>query len=136
MIDIQRSRRGRHEVQINIAPLIDMVFILLIFFIVTTSFVKQTGVEVKTPIAKTAEKIKKANILIAVTKTGSIHIENKQVDLYTLRSIVSRLLKEMPEASVIIIADEHSHTGLVVKVMDQCRLAGAENISIAARKEK
>ena len=136
MIQAQRFRKQRRDSEINIAPLIDMVFILLIFFLVTTSFVKETGVEVQRPIASTARHIKKGNILVAVTKDGAIYMENRQVDLHAVRALVKRALQDIPGASVIVIADEYSYTGIVTKVIDECRKAGAKNVNIAARTEE
>ena len=131
--------RQRHSQQqsgsaanINITPLIDMVFILLIFFIVTTSFVKETGVDVNRPSAEAAERKERGNILIAVRANGEIWMDERQVDVRAVRSNVERLHAENPEGSVVIVADEESRTGLVVEVMDQARLAGVNEVSIAA----
>jgi biopolymer transport protein ExbD len=131
--------RQRHSQQqsgsaasINITPLIDMVFILLIFFIVTTSFVKETGVDVNRPSAEAAERKERGNILIAVRANGEIWMDERQVDIRAVRANVERLHAENPEGSVVIVADEDSRTGLVVEVMDQARLAGVSEVSIAA----
>jgi biopolymer transport protein ExbD len=131
--------RQRHSQQqsgaaanINITPLIDMVFILLIFFIVTTSFVKETGVDVNRPSAEAAERKERGNILIAVRANGEIWMDERQVDVRAVRANVERLHAENPEGSVVIVADEESRTGLVVEVMDQARLAGVNEVSIAA----
>ena len=112
-----------------------MVFILLIFFIVTSSFVKETGVEVSRPSAKSAATQEQGNILIGITKSGEVWINKQQVDPRSVRGNVERLRAENPEASAVILADRDSRTGLVVQVLDQTRLAGVENVAVAATSE-
>jgi biopolymer transport protein ExbD len=116
-------------------PLIDMVFLLLIFFVATTSFVKETGIEVQRSTAATAEIREKSNILIGVTSRGEIYWEGKRIDIRSVRAHVERALAENPESGVIVVADRKSFTGSIVQVMDQCRLAGAMNVSLAARRQ-
>lgn len=134
-----RNRHSRRQsgaiAEVNMTPLIDMVFILLIFFIVTTSFVKETGVDVSRPSAKTAVKKEKANILIAIKPNGEVWIDKRQVDRRAVRANVERLHAENPEGSVIILADKEAKTGLLIEVMDQARLAGVASVSIAAEKD-
>jgi len=133
MLNISAARRANSKpLELNMAPLIDMVFILLIFFLVTTSFVKETGVDISRPTASTAISKTKTTILIGVTKENTIHIDQRQVDIRTVRANVERALAENPEGSVVIVADKDSLTGLVITVMDACKLAGAQNVSIAA----
>ncbi len=133
MLNISAARRANSKnLELNIAPLIDMVFILLIFFLVTTSFVKETGVDISRPTASTAVSKAKSTILIGVTQHNTIHIDRRQVDIRAVRANVERALAENPEGSVVIVADKQSLTGLVINVMDACKLAGAENVSIAA----
>jgi len=135
MISVRQSlRRNGKTAGINIAPLIDMVFILLIFFMVTTSFVKETGIDVQRPAASTAVPKEKGNILIGVDPKGRIFLEKKQIDIRSVRAHIERCLAENPEGSIVIVADKASHTGVIIRVMDQCKLAGAKNISIAASK--
>ncbi len=135
MVHIRKSIRGASKTSdINITPLIDMVFILLIFFMVTTSFVKETGVDVQRPAASTAVLKEKGNILIGVTSDGRVFLEKKQIDVRSVRAHIEQCLAVNPEGGVVIVADKTSHTGMVIKVMDQCRLAGAKNLSIAASK--
>jgi biopolymer transport protein ExbD len=128
-----RSRRSR-GVDINMAPLIDMIFILLIFFLVTTSFVKESGVEVRRPVAQTAETKEKANMIIGIDEQGHVHIEGKRIDVRSVRSRMEQYLMQTPKGSVVIAADERSRTDTLIQVLDACRLAGVQNISIAARK--
>jgi len=116
----------------NITPLIDMVFILLIFFAVNASFVKESGVEIERPSARTAEIQQKANIMIAVTANDEVWIDRQRVDPRSVRGHVERLHAENPEGAVVILADDESKTGLVIEVLDQTRLAGVENVAVAA----
>ena len=131
-----RNRHTRRKsgavADINMTPLIDMVFILLIFFIVSTSFVKETGVDVNRPSAKTAALKARANILIAIREDGEIWMDKRKIDRRAVRANVERMHAENPEGSVIILADKQAKTGLLIEVMDQARLAGVANVSIAA----
>ena len=123
------------RVEINISPLIDMVFLLLIFFVVTTAFIEETGVEVKKPTAASAKVLEKESIFLAVTQEGKIYYGGREIGLNGVRGLISRLLKEK-QRPVIIIADENARTGIVVDVIDECKLAGAKNVSIAAQRER
>ena len=135
MINVRRTvRGGSDKVDVNLSPLIDMVFLLLIFFVVTTSFVKETGIDVQRSTAATAEVQASGSILIAVSAGGEVWMEGKKVDVRSVRGLVERALAEDPEAGVVVVADKDSETGEVVKVMDQCRLAGADNVSLAAKR--
>ena len=134
MINIRQARRSHETAGINISPLIDLVFLLLIFFMVTTSFVKETGIDVQRPTASTAVLKEKGNILIGVSKDGQIYLDRKRIDIRSVRAHVERCLAENPEGQVVVVADKASRTGLTVRVMDQCRLAGAKNVSIATSK--
>lgn len=133
MLNITGARRGKREAaDLNITPLIDMVFILLIFFLVNTSFVKETGVEVARPTASTATTQKKANILIAVDENNRVFMDQQEIDVRAVRANVERELAENPESAVIVIADKSSDTGVAIDIMDGCRMAGAEHVSLAA----
>jgi biopolymer transport protein ExbD len=135
MINVRRTMRGSGErVDVNMSPLIDMVFLLLIFFVVTTSFVKESGIEVQRSTAATAEVKEKASVMIGVNDEGEVYMAGKRVDVRSVRGLVERSLAEDPEAGVVIVADRDSRNGLVVEVMDQCRLAGTANVSLAARR--
>ena len=134
MINVSAARRGNRSVtELNIAPLIDMVFILLIFFLVTTSFVKETGIDVNRPTAATAVNQAKATILVGIDATNRIYIDHREVDVRAVRANVERALAENPEGAVIVVADQASSTGTAIQVMDGCRMAGAHNVSLAAR---
>lgn len=133
MLNISAARRaGKKNLELNIAPLIDMVFILLIFFLVTTSFVKETGVDISRPGASTAVTKIGTTVLIGVTKSNTVHMDRHEIDIRAVRANVERALAENPDAAVVIVADKESTTGIVIHVMDQCKLAGAENVSLAA----
>ncbi len=130
MLNITGARRAQKKsLDIDMAPLIDMIFILLIFFLVTTSFQKETGVEINRPVAASATLKKKASILIGVTKDGRIFMDKREMDPRSIEANVERALAENPDSSIIIVADEKSETGLVIKVMDACKLAGAKKYS-------
>jgi biopolymer transport protein ExbD len=131
-------RRRRHseemstEADINITPLLDIVFIMLIFFVVTTSFVKESGIEVNRPAAQTAERKEHTSILIAISPSGEIWIDRRVVDIRAVRAAIERLRAENPEGAVVIQGDREAQIGLLVQVMDQVRKAGVSNVSIAA----
>jgi biopolymer transport protein ExbD len=136
MINVRRSiRGGAGRVDINMGPLIDMVFLLLIFFVVTTSFVKETGIDVQRSVAATAETVERGNIMLAVNADGEIWYEGRRIDVRSVRAHVERALAEDPESAVVVVADQGSRTGVVVQAMDQCRLAGARQVSLAASRE-
>jgi biopolymer transport protein ExbD len=133
MINITAARRNRHNTaELNMAPLIDMVFILLIFFLVTTSFVKETGIDVHRPTASTAMSKNKTTILIAIDPQNRIFMDRHEIDLRAVRANMARALAENPDGAVVVVADTASSTGTAIMVMDGCRLAGAKNVSLAA----
>ena len=131
-----RRRRIREddESEVNLTPMLDVVFIMLIFFIVTASFVKESGIDVNRPDAQTAVKKQRASILIAISEEGEIWIKKRRVDIRQVRPNVEKMLAENPQGSVVIQADKESKNGLFVQVMDAARAAGAYNIAIAAEK--
>ena len=117
---------------IDLAPMLDFVLNLLIFFIITTSFIKEAGIHVNKPDAMTAEYKRNGNILIAIRPNGDIWLDRKQVDMREVRPIIERMHTERPEDTVVIIADKDSQTGVLTQLMDQVRAAGVETVSIAA----
>ena len=135
MKKIIEGGRRRMESELNMAPLIDMVFILLIFFLVTTSFVKEAGVEVKRPTAETSQKEEKTNMIVGVTEEGTIHIDRQMVDIRSVRSIMERFKHENPMGNVVILADKNSRFGVAIDVLDEVRLAGISNVVVAAEQE-
>jgi len=131
----RKNRKKVEDSALDLTPMMDIVFIMLIFFIVTTSFVKETGIEVNRPNADTAERDEKGNILVAISQNNEIWIDKRRVDLKAVRANIERLKIEYPEGSVIIQADKEARSGLLVETMDQIRLAGVQNISIAAKND-
>ena len=128
------SAAAEEESAIDLTPLIDMVFIMLIFFIVTASFVKETGIDVNKPEAPTATVKEKANILIAIDANNNIWIDRRKVDIRAVRPNIERLHAENPQGSVVIQADEDSINRMLVEVMDAARQAGVYNIALAANR--
>ena len=120
------------ETGIDLAPMLDFCVNLLIFFIITTSFIKEAGVTVFKPGAVTAEHEDAGNLLIAIRENGDIWMDRQHVDLRDIRSRMERLHIERPDDTVVIIADKASKAGIVAKVMDEVRLAGVKYQSIAA----
>ena len=131
----RRKKIYQEESGLDLTPMLDIVFIMLIFFIVTTSFVKESGIEVNRPNAETAERNEKGNILVAISENNEIYIDRRKVELRGIRPNIFRLRAENPEGAVIIQADKASQTGLLVEAMDQIRLAGVLEISIAAEND-
>tara|TARA_B100000963_G_C22625081_1_gene671937 strand:+ start:708 stop:1112 length:405 start_codon:yes stop_codon:yes gene_type:complete len=131
----RKNRLKSEEAGLDLTPMMDIVFIMLIFFIVTTSFVKETGVDINRPNAETAERDEKGNILVAITQNNEIWIDKRRIDLKAVRANIERLKIEYPGGSVIIQADKEARSGLLVETMDQIRLAGVQNISIAAKND-
>ena len=125
-------RRKSEESEVNMTPMLDVVFIMLIFFIVTASFVKEAGVDVNRPPALTAISKDKGNILIAITESGQIWIDRRQVDPRSLRANIERLHGENPQGAIVVQADKNSQNNLLVAVMDAAKAAGVNQIAIAA----
>jgi biopolymer transport protein ExbD len=117
---------------IDLAPMLDFVLNLLIFFIITTSFVKEAGVIVSRPNADTVEYKESGNILIAVRENGDIWMDRRQVDLRDVRTLVERLHVERPEDTAVIIADKAAHAGIVAQVMDEVHLGGIRDVALGA----
>jgi biopolymer transport protein ExbD len=120
---------------INLAPFVDTIMILLIFFVVTANLYVETGVTVTKPKAQSAQPTGQKSILIGITREGTIHMYGRQTTLERLRSIVEQEVGKQPDISVVIISDRDGNVGRAVDVIDQCTLAGVQKISIAAGKE-
>jgi biopolymer transport protein ExbD len=129
----RRYYKQEDESTIDMTPMLDIVFIMLIFFIVTSSFIKESGVDVSSPGAATAERKERGNILVAITAEGEVWIDKRNVDIRAVRANIERLHAENPEGSVVIQADEDSRNGLLIQIIDQARLAGVSNVAIAAK---
>ncbi len=128
----RRRDRRKSESEVNLTPMLDVVFIMLIFFIVTASFVKESGIEISRPGASTAVRKEKGNILIAISANNQIWMNRRQVDPRALRANIERAHAENPQGAVVIQADKEAKTGLLVQVMDAARSAGVRDISLAA----
>ncbi len=128
----RRVEAAEEDAEINMMPMLDIVFIMLIFFIVTSSFIKESGVDVQRPAAATATRQEQGSILIAITSKDRIWVDRREVEPAALRVIIERLHAEHPEGSVVIQADKAASSGLLVQVIDQARRAGVDDIAIAA----
>jgi biopolymer transport protein ExbD len=122
---------GNEESMIDMTPMLDVVFIMLIFFVVTASFVKEAGIEVQRPQAQTAEAKEQASILIAISASNEIWIDQRRIDIRSVRANVERLHAENPRGSVIIQADESATVKTLTAVTDAARLAGVRDVSVA-----
>ncbi|HXG63085.1 MAG TPA: biopolymer transporter ExbD [Planctomycetota bacterium] len=137
MIRSVRLARGRSRggAEIQIAPLIDLMFTLLLFYVVTTTFVRETGLEVERPRARSAAPLEKHAILVGVGPSGEVYWEGRRIDLITLRGLVSRRLARQPGAGVVLVADRRTPAEWVVRVMDEAKRGGARTVALASRKE-
>ncbi len=117
--------------EIDLTPMLDVVFIMLIFFIVTASFVKEAGIEVNRPEASTSSPKENVNILVAVSATNEIWIDKRRVDVRSVRSVIERMHAENPKGAVVVQADSASNTQAVVAVIDAARAAGVVDVSLA-----
>ncbi|MEP1214799.1 MAG: biopolymer transporter ExbD [Marinobacter sp.] len=122
------------ESDIDLTPMLDVVFIMLIFFIVTASFVKEAGIDVNKPEATTAVMKERANIVVAIDSRNQIWIDKRQVDPRSVRANIERLHAENPQGTVVIQADKDSRNERLVQVMDAARAAGVYNVAIAANR--
>ena len=128
----RKRQRNTEESDIDITPMMDVVFIMLIFFIVTATFVKESGIDVTRPDAQTATKQNRVGILVAINEYNELWINRREVDINAVRANIERLHAENPQGGAVIQADQNAQTGTLVEVMDQIRLAGVQAISIAA----
>ena len=128
----RHSAASDEEAGIDLTTMLSVVFIMLIFLIVTSTFIKTTGIEVNTPSADSAEQQPKGNILIAVDPNGEIWIDRQQVDIRGVRAAVERLRVDQPDSSVVVQADQDARSGVVIRVMDQVRMAGVTDVALAA----
>jgi biopolymer transport protein ExbD len=128
----RKHAHTEEDSEINLTPMLDVVFIMLIFFIVTASFVKESGIDVNRQFASQAETKKLANIFIAITENGQVWIDKRVVDPRAVRANIERLHAENPQGAVVIQADKNSKNGLLVQVLDAAKAAKVENVSLAA----
>jgi biopolymer transport protein ExbD len=124
------------KAEVNIGPLLDMVFILLIFFVVTTNFNRETGVEVTKPQSQSAVALGNETILVGISREGTIHIHGKQVSSEGLAAILEGEMRRRPSAAVVIVGDAGSTLGKSVEVMDICTRSGVKKVSVSAEKKR
>ncbi len=129
----RKSRHADEEAEINITPMLDIVFIMLIFFIVTTSFVKEIAMDVNRPSNAPVKEQKLSEVIaIEILPSGEILVQKRLTDIRAVRANIESALASKPEATVVVISDRDADAGLLVQVIDQARVAGADNVSLAA----
>jgi biopolymer transport protein ExbD len=131
----RKVREPEEDAAIDMTPMLDIVFIMLIFFIVTTVFVKPAGIDVNKPEGVTAVQYKNANIFIAITEDGDVWMDRREISPDAVRSNLEKLLLEQPSEAVFIQADLKAKHGLVVEVMDQVKAAGIDRVAVSVRGE-
>ncbi len=132
---IRKRRREEEDSEINITPMMDIVFIMLIFFIVTTSFVKEISIDVNRPTKSPIKEQKKSEVIsVRISAEGQIFVQDRLITLDAVRANIESNLALKPQASVVVVSDREADAGFLVKVIDQSRLAGARNVSLAAQK--
>lgn len=130
-----RRNAGSHhsdETGIDLAPMLDFVLNLLIFFIITAVFAKEVGLTVSRPSATNAERKEAGNIVVAIDSAGDIWIEKRRVDVRAVRANIERLHAQKPDDAVVVAAEKGAQTGILVQVIDQVRQGGIQSVSIAA----
>ena len=131
----RKFKKNREESEINITHMLDIVFIMLIFFIVTTSFVKEISIDVNRPTKSPIKEQKKSEVIsVRISGEGQIFVQDRLITLDAVRANIESSLALKPEATVVVVSDREADAGFLVKVIDQSRLAGARNVSLAAKK--
>ena len=127
-----RSKRAlTAQAEIQMTPLIDMVFILLIFFVVTTSFVSETGLDIQRPQSSSSETLPRENIPVAISADGRITVDGQRVGLFSIRPFLEKRLRMQPGLAVVLVADKAVSVDRVVRVMDEIRAAGVGEVALA-----
>ncbi|MBY6188634.1 biopolymer transporter ExbD [Marinobacter hydrocarbonoclasticus] len=129
---ILRPAPQQEEAQVDLTPMLDIVFIMLIFFIVTTSFVRESGIDVNRPEASTAASQAGVGLFVAINNRNEIYIDQRRIDIERVQANLERLRADQPESPLVIQADERAFNGVVVKVMDAAKAAGITDIALAA----
>ena len=131
-----RLRPKKQDVEnVDVSPLIDMVFILLIFFMVTTTFVKDMKLELNRPSAASAGKSDSKVVRVYIDNTGEIYIDNQPVNLWAVQSKLRELLRTMKDKSVLVVSDDQIPVERLIDVVDECRMSGAKDVAISTSKE-
>lgn len=133
--DFSLTSRKSRTASIEMGPLIDMVFILLIFFIVTTNFNRETGIQVTKPKATTAVSQGQKTMLIGITREGTVHVHGRQLSLERLKVLLSQEVTKRPDMTIVIVSDQEAAIKRTIQVMDICSIAGATKVSIAAERD-
>ena len=131
--DLSRFSRTDHDTDINLTPMLDVVFIMLIFFIVTSTFIKQTGIDVARPAAVTANQKPTVSVLVAISAQGEIWIDKKRVDPTTVRAHIERIHAENPKGGLLIQADRAAKNEKLMTVLEAARGAGITEIAVATQ---
>ena len=129
---VRRHAPHQDETGIDLAPMLDFIMNLLIFFIISASFINVSGIDINRPSAKTTVKEDKANVFVAISAKNEVWVDRKQIDIRALRANIQRLKSQHPQMTVVIQADKDSRAGLMVEAMDQVRLAGVKDVAVAA----
>ena len=131
---MKRHQLQEDDTEINITPMLDIVFIMLIFFIVTTSFVREKGLDVSRPSkSQDQQQEKKGAVVIAIDESGRVFMQKREIDVAAVRANVERARAESPESPFVVISDKAAFTGVLIRVMDQIKQAGIDNVSVAAQ---
>jgi biopolymer transport protein ExbD len=129
------QRKQRRAAEINVIPMIDMLFFLLVFFVLTSSFTSQTGIDISKPKAQSSKTLPKQPLLIGVTRDGSIHVNESPVSPAALEGILRHYMALDPDRSVVIVADREAVMAKTVDVLDACNLAGVKKVSVSTLRE-
>ena len=133
--DFGLRRKPRRAAEINLINMIDMLFFLLVFFVLTSSFTSETGLDISKPKAQSSKTLPKQPLLIGVTRDGNIHVNESPVSLKALGSVLQHYLAQDPDRAVVIVADRDALISKAVDVLDQCNLANVKKVSISSLKE-
>jgi len=130
-----KQRRTDNPTDVDVSPLIDMVFILLIFFMVTTTFVKDMKLDINRPAAASASKSDSKVVRVYIDNTGEVYIDNQPVQVWAIQSKLRSLLRTMTEKSVLVVTDDSIPVERLIDVVDECRMSGAKDVAVSTSKE-
>lgn len=130
-----RQRRTDNPTDVDVSPLIDMVFILLIFFMVTTTFVKDMKLDINRPSASSASRADSKVVRVYIDNTGEVYIDNQAVKVWAIQSKVRDLLRTATDKNVLVITDDNIPVNKLIDVVDECRMSGAKDVAVSTTKE-
>jgi biopolymer transport protein ExbD len=133
--DFGLRKRPRRVAEINLINMIDMLFFLLVFFVLTSSFTSETGIDINKPKASSSKTLPRQPLLIGVTKDGSIHVNESPVSLKALGTVLKSYMSQDPDRAVVIVADRDASIAKAVDILDECNLANVKKVSISSLKE-